>query len=174
MRFLYIILCFLIPNYLLATQSVHPSDYLELGENGSENSLLPFVAILGIIYFISKLFSYFKNAKVALSIFDKIIVFTCFICILFLSIAFFKVSIQYFSFLRYVITIGALLCFIHELNNKKEHHLKIYYLIILIFNNPLYPLHLHYKFIWLIFDFIFGLIFLSKISAIIEKSQFEK
>jgi len=158
-------------NRSLASDHVDPSEYMDIDDKDSSYSLLPILAIIGLIYAMYRMFDFFKYASGKITHFDKIIVFICGISMLFLAIGFFNVPYNYFIFLRYVISIGSIICLIHEIPNSKEHHWKIYFLVILLLHNPIYPIHLFYKTIWLILDFIIGVIFFAKISTIIEKAN---
>lgn len=156
---------------MFASDRVDPSEYMEPGDENSSYSLFPIVALAAVCYAIYRMFEFFKFAKGTINDFDKVIVFTCGICILLFAIGFFSVPYKYFIFLRYAISVGSIICLIYELQNKTEHHWKIYFLVILILHNPVYPIHLYYKPIWMIIDFLFGMIFYAKISTIVEKAE---
>ncbi len=171
MRFILFCVFILSANCLLASDHVDPSEYLDPEDGGGSTSFFPILAVGGLIYAVYRMFAFFNEAKGKITQFDKIIVFICGLCIIFFAVGFFEVPYKYFVFLRYAISIGAIACLLHELQNTKEHHWKIYFLVILILHNPIYPIHLYYKTIWLIIDFLFGVIFFAKISTIVEKAE---
>jgi hypothetical protein len=156
---------------LYAKDYVDPSEYMDSDDPGGGFSLFPLIAIGGVIYAAYKMFVFFGSSGNKLNGFDKMVFFVCSISILFLGIGFFEVPYKYFIFLRYAISIGAIVCLIHELQNNKEHFWKVYFIIILIVHNPVSPIHLYYKTIWLIVDFMFGVICFSKISKFMQKAE---
>jgi hypothetical protein len=171
MKYVIIFIILFSSNILFASDHVDPSEYMDPEDEDNSISLFPLIAVGGLIYAVYRMFAFFNEAKGKITPFDKIIVFICGLCILFFAIGFFKVPYNYFVFLRFAISIGAIVCLLHELQNTKEHHWKVYFLVILILHNPIYPIHLYYKTIWLIIDFLFGIIFFTKISIIVEKAE---
>jgi hypothetical protein len=171
MRIYFLFIFLLVGTYLFGTDHVDPSEYMDPEDGDSSISLFPILAIGGIIFAVYRMLDFFNSAKNKITDFDKFIVFICGICILLFVIGFFKVPYKYFIFLRYAISVGSIVCLIHELQNKKEHHWKVYFFVILILHNPVYPIHLYYKTIWLIIDFLFGMIFYAKITTIVDKAE---
>jgi len=150
---------------------VDPSEYMDPDDKDGSFLIWPLLAIGGIIYVIIGLFRSFKELSKSTSDFEKLIVVACAISILFLSIGFFKVPYGYFVFLRFLISLTSVFCLIYESSRKINHHWKVYFLVILILHNPILPIHLYYKSIWLIIDFLFGMIFFSKITDLIDEVE---
>ncbi|MDR6463624.1 DUF6804 family protein [Chryseobacterium sediminis] len=71
----------------------------------------------------------------------------------------FKLPIEYYTFLRIIISIGALLVLYNTLSSK-QHYFSILFLIILILFNPVFPFYLYRKSIWIPIDIITGILFL--------------
>ena len=83
------------------------------------------------------------------------------ICAVLLLFGIAELPIGYYTFLRIVVTFGAVLVLISE--NKEGINLWIitFGLIAILFN-PIFPIYLHDKNIWHIIDLITGIIFLIK------------
>ncbi|QWT84935.1 MULTISPECIES: DUF6804 family protein [unclassified Chryseobacterium] len=81
----------------------------------------------------------------------------------------FKLPIEYYTFLRIIISIGALLVLYNTLSSK-QHYFSILFLIILILFNPVFPIYLYRKNIWIPIDIITGILFLL-INFIERKEQ---
>ncbi|MDR6461251.1 hypothetical protein J2786_004405 [Chryseobacterium vietnamense] len=71
----------------------------------------------------------------------------------------FKLPIEYYTFLRIIISIGALLVLYITLSSK-QYYFSIPFLIILILFNPVFPFYLYQKSIWIPIDIIAGILFL--------------
>ena len=67
--------------------------------------------------------------------------------------------IVYYSFLRLIITIGALWVVVQELQ-KEVNLLVVSFVIMVVLFNPIIPIYLHKKSMWLPLDSISGLLFL--------------
>ena len=89
----------------------------------------------------------------------------CGICC-FIAIA--KLPIDYYTFLRIVICIGALLAIYYWFSNK-SYLLAIIFTFIFILFNPVFPIYLYEKRFWIPLDTITGLLFL--ISAFIKRKE---
>ncbi|WP_132531580.1 DUF6804 family protein [Pedobacter psychrotolerans] len=76
----------------------------------------------------------------------------CFIAIL-------KLPIEYYTFLRTIVSLGAALL-IYSWIKQKNYSLAIIFVLVLILFNPLFPIYLHRKSIWIPLDIITGLLFL--------------
>lgn len=76
----------------------------------------------------------------------------CFLAIL-------KLPIEYYTFLRIIVSIGAVVA-IYQLIKHKKYEWIIAFTAILIFFNPVFLIYLHRKSIWLPFDIAAGLLFL--------------
>ncbi|MEJ5050777.1 DUF6804 family protein [Chryseobacterium culicis] len=90
-------------------------------------------------------------------------------CALCCFIGIFRLPIEYYTFLRILISIGALLVLYHTLSFK-QHYFSIIFLIILILFNPVFPIYLYRKSIWIPIDTITGILFLL-INFIERKEQ---
>lgn len=80
-------------------------------------------------------------------------------CALCCFIGIFRLPIEYYTFLRILISIGALLVLYNTLSFK-QHYFSIIFLIILILFNPVFPIYLYRKSIWIPIDTITGVLFL--------------
>ncbi|CAI8858616.1 DUF6804 family protein [Chryseobacterium sp. IT-36CA2] len=90
-------------------------------------------------------------------------------CALCCFIGIFRLPIEYYTFLRILISIGALLVLYNTLSFK-QHYFSIIFLIILILFNPVFPIYLYRKSIWIPIDTITGILFLL-INFIERKGQ---
>lgn len=81
------------------------------------------------------------------------------ICSICCFIAILRLPIGYYTFLRTVISIGAMILILSFLK-QKSYSITIVFLLILILFNPLFPIYLHKKSIWIPFDVIVGILFL--------------
>lgn len=90
-------------------------------------------------------------------------------CALCCFIGIFRLPIEYYTFLRILISIGALLVLYNTLSSK-QHYFSIIFLIILILFNPVFPIYLYRKSIWVPIDTITGILFLL-INFIERKEQ---
>jgi len=90
-------------------------------------------------------------------------------CALCCFIGIFRLPIEYYTFLRILISIGALLVLYNTLSFK-QHYFSIIFLIILILFNPVFPIYLYRKSIWIPIDTITGVLFLL-INFIERKEQ---
>ena len=86
----------------------------------------------------------------------KYILIACSICCF---AAILKLPIAYYTFLRAVVSLGALLL-IYIWVKQKHIPWAIIFIIVLILFNPLFPIYLHRKSIWIPLDVIIGLLFL--------------
>lgn len=86
----------------------------------------------------------------------KIIFIFCAICC-FLAIL--KLPIGYYTFLRILVSVGAILA-IYNFQRIKIYSWLIIFAIILILFNPIFPIYLHRKILWMPLDVLTGLLFL--------------
>ena len=86
----------------------------------------------------------------------KYILIACSICCF---AAIFKLPIEYYTFLRTIVSLGALLL-IYVWTKQKNYALTVVFILVLILFNPLLPIYLHRKSIWIPIDIITGLLFL--------------
>lgn len=76
----------------------------------------------------------------------------CFIAIL-------KLPIAYYTFLRLIVSLGAILA-IYNFLKYKNHSWLVVFVSLLILFNPVFPIYLHRKSIWMPLDIIAGILFL--------------
>lgn len=81
------------------------------------------------------------------------------ICALCCFAAIFKLPIEYYTFLRTIVSLGALLL-IYVWTKQKSYVLTVVFILVLILFNPLLPIYLHRESIWIPLDIITGLLFL--------------
>ncbi|MBB6236943.1 putative membrane protein [Pedobacter sp. AK013] len=93
------------------------------------------------------------------------------ICALCCFAAILKLPIEYYTFLRAIVSLGALLL-IYIWIKQKNYSLIAVFILILILFNPLFPIYLHRKGIWIPLDVITGLLFL--LIAFYNKKQSAK
>lgn len=86
----------------------------------------------------------------------KYILIACSICCF---AAILKLPIAYYTFLRAIVSLGALLL-IYIWATQKNLLWVIIFIFVLILFNPLFPIYLHRKSIWIPIDIITGLLFL--------------
>jgi membrane-bound ClpP family serine protease len=80
------------------------------------------------------------------------------LCALFLSLAFFRLPIGYYSFLRLTVTAGAILIVIAENKNKISIYTIVFGIVALLFN-PVLPVYLYKKSIWIPIDTVCACLF---------------
>jgi len=80
-------------------------------------------------------------------------------CAICCFIGIFRFPIEYYTFLRILVSIGALLVLYNTISFK-QHYFSIIFLVILIIFNPIFPIYLYRKSIWLPIDTITGILFL--------------
>jgi membrane-bound ClpP family serine protease len=91
----------------------------------------------------------------------------CIICAAMLLLGCFQLPIQYYTFLRIIVSLGALGILAREVQ-KDVNLFGIAFIIIIILFNPIVPIYLYKKSIWIPIDLITALLFLAFI--IREKS----
>lgn len=92
-------------------------------------------------------------------------------CALCCFIGIFKLPIEYYTFLRILVSAGALLVLYHTITSRQPYF-SIVFLAILILFNPVFPIYLYQKGIWIPIDTITGILFL--LINFIEKQIPEK
>lgn len=70
-----------------------------------------------------------------------------------------KLPIEYYTFLRIVVSLGAILVIYNFIKIRNYFWLGIFAGILLLFN-PIFPIYLYQKSIWLPIDFVVGILFL--------------
>lgn len=94
-------------------------------------------------------------------------------CALCCFIGIFRLPIEYYTFLRILVSVAALLVLYITLS-AKQHYFSIIFLVILILFNPVFPIYLFRKSLWIPIDTITGIAFLlitfvDKLELIKEK-----
>jgi len=92
------------------------------------------------------------------------------ICAGLLFLALFDLPIGYYTFLRIVVTIGAVVVIVKEFENGLGFWVISFGLIAILFN-PIIPVYLHDKEIWAPIDIIAGILFLIKGLSIKENDK---
>lgn len=82
-----------------------------------------------------------------------------FFCALCCFIAVLRLPIDYYTFLRIVISIGAGVALYHLFRNKIYYWAVVFGFILILFN-PIFPVYLHRKPLWVPLDIITGILFL--------------
>jgi len=92
------------------------------------------------------------------------------ICAICCFIAVFNLPISYYKFLRILVSIGSIAMIYNLLLLKSKNYAWVLiFAIILIFFNPIAPIYLHRKTIWMPLDIITGILFL--VFAFIKKKE---
>ncbi|MGQ7853378.1 DUF6804 family protein [Pedobacter sp. WC2501] len=90
------------------------------------------------------------------------------VCSICCFVAILKLPIEFYTFLRTIVSLGAGLL-IYSWIKQKNYSFAIVFVLVLILFNPLFPIYLHRKSIWIPLDIITGLLFL--IIAFFKKSE---
>lgn len=93
-------------------------------------------------------------------------------CALCCFIAVLRLPIDYYRFLRIIIFIGAGVALLHLIWSKVYHWTLIFGFILILFN-PIFPIYLYRKSLWIPLDIITGIIFLC-LNFIKKKPEEEK
>lgn len=80
-------------------------------------------------------------------------------CAICCFVGIFRLPIEYYTFLRILVSIGALLVLYNTLSFR-QHYFSIIFLVILILFNPVFPIYLYRKSLWIPIDTITGILFL--------------
>jgi len=86
----------------------------------------------------------------------KFLFICCAICCF---IAIVKLPIEYYTFLRIIVSLGAALAIYHIIQLKNFTLIVVFTIILLLFN-PVFPFYLYKKSIWIPLDIITGILFL--------------
>lgn len=95
-----------------------------------------------------------------------------FFCALCCFIAVLRLPIDYYTFLRIVIFIGAGVALYHLFRNKIYYWTVVFGFILILFN-PIFPVYLHRKSLWMPLDIITGILFLC-LNFIKKKREVER
>ncbi|MDD3893259.1 MAG: hypothetical protein PHE03_13255 [Bacteroidales bacterium] len=83
------------------------------------------------------------------------------ICAAFLLLALIDLPIGYYTFLRIIVTIGAIAIIVKEFENGFNFWVVAFGIIAILFN-PLIPVYLNYKDAWMPIDVIAAVLFIIK------------
>jgi len=83
----------------------------------------------------------------------------------------FKLPIEYYTFLRILVSVGALIILYNTLISKQLYFSIIFFIILILFN-PIFPIYLYRKNLWIPIDIIAGILFL--LITFIEKKEQKK
>ncbi|KFF09345.1 DUF6804 family protein [Chryseobacterium luteum] len=93
------------------------------------------------------------------------------LCAVSCFVAVFRLPVEYYTILRIIISIGALLV-LYNAVRFKQYYFSIIFLFILILFNPVFPIYLYRKSVWIPVDIITGILFL--LIAFAKKSEEKK
>ncbi|MGN7755917.1 DUF6804 family protein [Chryseobacterium sp. 22532] len=93
------------------------------------------------------------------------------LCAVCCFLAIFRLPIEYYTILRILISMGALLV-LYNAVRFKQYYFSLIFLFILILFNPVFPIYLYRKNIWIPIDIITGILFL--LIAFVEKPEEKK
>ena len=133
--------------------------------------LVPVIIIVGLFKTIAYLLDV-KKGKI--TPFDKLSFSVCSLSIIFLLIAvFFSLPYGFYSSLRYVVFSGAILSVIYSLVSFNFHNYKfaILFFILSILYNPMMPIHLGHKLIWIVCNLFTALMFLVILDSVNDKAK---
>jgi hypothetical protein len=80
-------------------------------------------------------------------------------CAICCFVGIFRIPIEYYTFLRILVSVGALIVLYNTLSFK-QYYFSIIFLIILILFNPVFPIYLYRKDVWIPIDTVTGILFL--------------
>lgn len=80
-------------------------------------------------------------------------------CAICCFVGIFRLPIEYYTFLRILVSVGALIVLYNTLSFK-QYYFSIIFLIILILFNPVFPIYLYRKDVWIPIDTVTGILFL--------------
>lgn len=83
----------------------------------------------------------------------------CMICAAVAIVGCFEMPIGYYTFLRIIVTIGAVLILLKEIQ-KDVNPLGISFIIVAVLFNPIIPIYLYQKSFWMLIDIVTGILFL--------------
>ena len=92
-------------------------------------------------------------------------------CAISCFVGIFRLPIEYYTFLRILVFIGASIV-IYNFLSFKQYYFSIIFLVILILFNPFIPIYLYRKSLWIPIDTITGILFL--LIAFAEKLEQKK
>ncbi len=81
-----------------------------------------------------------------------------FICAGLLILGVFQLPIGYYTFLRIIVSIGAVTILVNEFKGELEPWIITFGIIAILFN-PILPIYLHDKTMWVLIDLVAGVLF---------------
>lgn len=93
------------------------------------------------------------------------------LCVSILFLAFLPFTIKYYYLLRIVVSIGAIIILF---KNRKQIHWIIIFAIIAVLFNPIFPIYLYKKSIWIPLDIVTGILFLIELFYKKSKPKMQK
>lgn len=94
------------------------------------------------------------------------------ICALVLFTAVFYWPVKYYTFLRIIVFLGAILVVIPH--NVKQLHWTVIFCLIAVIFNPIFPLYLHSKSHWIPIDIASGILFLLEAFVTTKEQKEDK
>jgi hypothetical protein len=92
------------------------------------------------------------------------------ICAAFLLLAVLKLPIGYYTFLRIAVTAVAIIAIVNEIKNGIGFWIIAFGITAILFN-PLIPIYLHDKSIWIPIDIVVAILFIAKALTTNEKTK---
>jgi len=92
-------------------------------------------------------------------------------CAICCFVGIFRLPIEYYTFLRVLVSVGSLII-IYNFLSQKQYNWSTIFIIILIIFNPIFPIYLYRKSLWIPIDTITGILFL--LIAFAEKLEEKK
>jgi len=92
-------------------------------------------------------------------------------CALCCFIGIFRLPIEYFTFLRILVSVAALLV-LYITVKAQQHYFSILFLVVLILFNPVFPIYLYRKSLWIPLDTLTGILFL--LITFVDKLELKK
>lgn len=83
----------------------------------------------------------------------------CMICAAIAIVGCFEMPMGYYTFLRVVVTLGAVLIILKEIQ-KDVNLLGISFILLAVLFNPIVPIHLYQKALWIPIDLASGILFI--------------
>jgi len=105
----------------------------------------------------------FKRLEIIYKTFFSFCALCCFFAIL-------PLPLSYYTFLRIIVFIASGIV-IYYFGRQKEYHWVIVFGIILILFNPIFPIHLYLKSLWIPIDIVTGILFLLLVVIRLKKKE---
>ncbi|GGG52320.1 DUF6804 family protein [Epilithonimonas arachidiradicis] len=105
----------------------------------------------------------FKRLEIIYKTFFSFYALCCFFAIL-------PLPLSYYTFLRIIVFIASGIV-VYYFGRQKEYHWVIVFGIILILFNPIFPIHLYLKSLWIPIDIVTGILFLLLVVIRLKKKE---